>query len=67
MDFSDESDHYEDELREIRPYMYEPRAESQEIDIPIESDESEIEEANSDDSYIGNVDVMMTGVNVGVV
>ena len=25
MDFSDEYDHYEDELHEIRPYMYSTR------------------------------------------
>ncbi|XP_052238339.1 P2X purinoceptor 7-like [Dreissena polymorpha] len=56
MDFSDESDHYEDELHEIRPYMFEPRAESQETYIPSESDEGNFEEANSDGSYIGNVD-----------
>ncbi|KAH3720679.1 hypothetical protein DPMN_063583 [Dreissena polymorpha] len=56
MDFSDESDHFKDELTEIRPYVFEQRAESQETDIPSESDESEIEEADSDDSYNGNVD-----------
>ncbi|XP_060573125.1 P2X purinoceptor 7-like [Ruditapes philippinarum] len=54
MDFSDDSEIYDEEVNEIRPYMYEPRAVSQEEQSVSDSD-SEFEDS-SDDSFNGNVD-----------
>jgi hypothetical protein len=54
MDFSDDSEIYDEEVNEKRPYMYEPRAVSREEQSVSDSD-SEFEDS-SDDSFIGNVD-----------
>lgn len=56
MDFSDESELYEDDVHEIRPYMFEPRIEIQNQEAEQSESDSDSSDNSSDDSYIGNVD-----------